>query len=152
MNALLSQIGPLVLVFVAGGVVALQAPTNGMLARAGGSPVLAALVSFVVGMAVLAAILLVSGQRWTAQPFVALPWYAWLGGLYGALYVAVAAYAAPRVGLGVFVTAGIAGQLLVALWLDHRGGLGVPHEPINTARLAGVCLVFVGVFLVRRGS
>jgi len=149
-NAQLSQIGPLALVFMAGGVVALQAPTNGMLVRAGGSPVLAALVSFVVGIAVLTAILIAGGHRWSAQPFAALPWYAWLGGLYGALYVAVAAYAAPRVGLGVFVTIGIAGQLLVALWLDHHGALGVQREPINIARLAGICLVFVGVFLVRR--
>lgn len=80
MNAQLSQIGPLVLVFMAGGVVALQAPTNGMLARAGGSPVLAALVSFAVGMAVLTAILIAGWHRWSAQPFAALPWYAWLGG------------------------------------------------------------------------
>ena len=151
MNAL-SHIGQLLLVFVAGGVVALQAPTNGMLARAGGSPVLAALVSFAVGMAVLIAILLAGGQRWTAQPFFALPWYAWLGGIYGALYVAVAAYAAPRVGLGVFVTIGIAGQLLVAVWLDHHGALGVPRAPINIGRLAGIGLVFIGVFLVRRGA
>ena len=147
-----SQLWPLVLVFVAGGVVALQAPTNGILARAGGSPVLAALVSFAVGMAVLIVILLAAGHRWTAQPFLALPWYAWLGGFYGALYVAFAAYAVPRVGLGVFVTIGIAGQLLVALWLDHLGALGMPREPINLGRLAGVCLVFADVFLVRRGA
>lgn len=145
-----AQFWPLCLVFAAGGVVALQAPTNGMIARAGGSPVLAAFVSFTVGMIVLIAILFASGHRWSVQPFVSLPWYAWLGGFYGALYVAVAAFAAPRVGLGAFVTIGIAGQLLVALWVDHQGAFGVTRDTLTVSKLAGICLVFAGVFLVRR--
>ena len=44
---------PILLVLVAGSMVALQAPTNAMLAKAGGSPVLAALISFGVGTAAL---------------------------------------------------------------------------------------------------
>jgi bacterial/archaeal transporter family-2 protein len=142
---------PALLVLFAGGMIALQAPTNVMLARAGGSPVLAALISFAVGTLSLLAVWLASGHRAGVTPFAALPWYAWLGGLYGAAYVAIAAYAAPRLGLATLITIGIAGQVLVALWLDHVGALGLPRMAISPARVAGAVLVIVGVLLVRRG-
>jgi transporter family-2 protein len=142
---------PILLVLLAGGMVALQAPTNVMLAKAGGSPVLAALISFAVGTAALIVVWLASGNRPNAAPFAALPWYAWLGGLYGAVYVAVAAFAAPRLGLASLITIGIAGQILMALWLDHLGALGLPREPISLARVGGALLVVAGVVLVRRG-
>src|SRR5688500_9575332 len=142
---------PILLVLLAGGMVALQAPTNVMLAKAGGSPVLAALISFAVGTAALVAVWLASGNRPGAAPFAALPWYAWLGGLYGAVYVAVAAFAAPRLGLASLITIGIAGQILMALWLDHIGALGLAREPVSLARAGGDLLVVAGVVLVRRG-
>ena len=141
---------PILLVLLAGSMIALQAPTNAMLARAGGSPVLAALISFAVGTAALLCVWLASGNRPPAKPFADLPTYAWLGGLYGAVYVAVAAFAAPRIGLAALITIGIAGQIAMALLLDHIGALGLPREPANIGRVAGALLVVAGVVLVRR--
>ena len=141
---------PVLLVIFAGGMIAVQAPTNAMLAKAGGSPVLAALISFAVGTVALFAAWLASGNRPQAVTFGGLPWYAWLGGLYGATYVAVAAYAAPRIGLASLITIGIAGQIAMALWLDHIGALGLPREPVSLGRLLGAALVIAGVVLVRR--
>ena len=141
---------PVLLVLFAGGMIAMQAPTNAMLARAGGSPVLAALISFAVGTVALLAVWLLSGNRAAAGNFGSLRWYAWLGGLYGATYVAVAAYAAPRIGLASLITIGIAGQIAMALWLDQLGAFGLPREPINAGRIAGALLVIAGVVLVRR--
>lgn len=152
MMTLPSLIWPMILVLVAGGMVALQAPTNAMLAKAGGSPILAALLSFAVGVVVLVTILLASGHRTSANAFASLPWYAWLGGVYGAVYVAAAAFAAPKIGLASFITIGIAGQLLTALWLDHSGSLGLDREPISLVRVGGVLMVLAGVFLVRRSA
>lgn len=68
-----------------------------------------------------------------------------------AAYVAIAAYATPRLGLATLITIGIAGQVLVALWLDHVGALGLPRMAISPARVAGAALVILGVLLVRRG-
>ena len=141
---------PILLVLVAGSMVALQAPTNAMLAKAGGSPVLAALISFGVGTAALLGVWLASGSRPASSAFAGLPWYAWIGGLYGAFFVAVAAYASPRIGLATLITVGIAGQIAMALWLDHLGALGLPREPISLGRIAGALLVIAGVVLVRR--
>ena len=141
---------PMLLVLAAGGMISLQAPTNAMLARAGGSPVLAALISFAVGTIVLLGVWLASGSRPRASSFAGLPPYAWFGGAYGALYVAVAAYAAPKIGLASLITIGIAGQIVMALLLDHVGALGLPRDPLSIGRIAGALLVVAGVVLVRR--
>jgi transporter family-2 protein len=141
---------PMLLVLAAGGMISMQAPTNAMLARAGGSPVLAALISFAVGTVVLFCAWVGSGSRPSADKFGGLPWYAWIGGLYGAVYVAVAAYSAPKIGLASLITLGIAGQIAMALCLDHFGALGLPRDPLSLGRVAGAALVVAGVVLVRR--
>jgi transporter family-2 protein len=142
---------PILLVLFAGAMVALQAPTNAMLARAGGSAVLAALISFAVGTAALLAVWLISGNRSGDAAFAKLPWYAWVGGVYGAIYVGIAAYAAPKIGVASLITIVIAGQIATAMWLDHIGALGLPRDPANPVKVAGALLVLVGVILVRRG-
>jgi len=141
---------PILLVLFGGAMIAVQAPTNAMLAKAGGSPVLAALISFGVGTVALLATWLASGNRPGTSAFASLPWYAWVGGLYGAFFVAIAAYAAPRIGLASLITIGVAGQIAAALWLDHIGALGLPREPINLGRVLGALLVVAGVVMVRR--
>jgi transporter family-2 protein len=141
---------PILLVFIAGAMVSIQAPTNALLAKAGGSPVLAALISFTVGTISLLVVWLLSGNRPGTADFAGLPWYAWLGGLYGAVFVAVAAFAAPKIGVASLITIGIAGQIAMALWLDHIGAMGLTREPISVGRVAGAILVLAGVILVRR--
>ena len=137
---------------LAGGVaMAVQAPTNALLGRAAGSPITAALISFAVGTVALALVSLASGPVRIGPEVKDLPWYAWLGGIYGAFFVAVAAIAAPRIGVGALFTAAVAGQLLAALVLDHFGLFGVDRHPASFGRIAGVVLVMAGAWLVRRG-
>jgi transporter family-2 protein len=90
-----------------------------------------------------------SGKLFTPE-LKAVPWYAWLGGFYGAFFVAVAAFGAPRVGMGVLLTAAVAGQLAGALVLDHFGLLGLARHPVTLTRAAGFALVLVGAALVRK--
>ena len=136
--------------FVSGTLVALQAPTNAMLSRAVGSPVNAALISFAVGFLALIVAVLALGVRPNPAEVRALPWFAWTGGLYGAVFVAVAAFAALRIGITQFLTISIAGQLAMALVLDSVGAFGLPRTAVSPTRLTGVALVLAGVFLVRR--
>ena len=142
---------PLLLALLAGVLLAIQAPTNAILGKAGGSAVMAAFVSFLVGSLALGAATLASSGRLFAPGLRQVPWYAWVGGLYGAVFVAVAAYAAPRIGVGVLLTAAVAGQLAAAVVLDHFGLLGLARHPATITRIAGILLVFVGAWLVRRG-
>lgn len=139
------------LAIIGGMLMAIQAPTNGLLAKGSGSPVLAALISFAVGTIALLLVLLASGSIRPIPMARSLPWYAWLGGLYGAFFVAMAAFVAPRLGVGALLTAAVAGQLIGALVLDHYGLFGVESRPATLTRIFGLLLVFVGAVLVRRG-
>ena len=136
--------------FLSGTLVALQAPTNAMLSKAVGSPVNAAFISFSVGLLALVIAVLALGVRPSFPDMRALPWYAWTGGLYGAIFVAIAAFAAPRIGVTQLLVVSIAGQIVMALILDKSGAFGLPKTDITPLRIAGVALVFAGVFLVRR--
>ena len=142
---------PLALAVIAGIFIAVQAPTNAILGKASGSPVVAAFISFVVGMVALGAMVAVSGGRLFAPELRGVPWYAWVGGVYGAFFVAMAAFAAPRIGVATMLTAAVAGQIFAALTLDHFGLLGLERQPISIERVAGALLVLVGAVLVRRG-
>lgn len=141
---------PFILILLAGIGIAVQAPTNAALARTSGSVLLAALVSFVVGTVVLLV-------AWTALDRTApaalrgAPSWAWLGGFYGAGFVAAIAFAAPRLGLATALTIAIASQLATALALDHFGLLGLRADPVTMPKLLGAALVIAGAVLVRRG-
>ncbi|RZJ43428.1 MAG: DMT family transporter [Brevundimonas sp.] len=140
----------MIAVVLAGGATALQAPTNAKMMGAVGSPVNAAFVSFAVGTAALGILAVILQARPDMVAARNLPWYAWVGGLYGAIFVVAAAWGVPRLGVALTITLMVAGQLLIGLILDHFGAFGAPAHPMNLGRVAGVALVIAGVLMVRR--
>ncbi|UAK24082.1 DMT family transporter [Sphingomonas nostoxanthinifaciens] len=146
----MARLIPILVVLVAGLCLALQPPTNATLARASGSVLLAALISFAVGtLALLVAWM--ATDRTSPTLLRGVPGWAWFGGFYGAVYVAAFAFAAPRLGLAASITLALTSQVAAALLLDHYGLLGLKTAPITAAKLGGVALVVAGVLLVRRG-
>jgi bacterial/archaeal transporter family-2 protein len=137
-------------ILVGGVLLAVQSPINAQLGRAVGSPINAALISFLVGTAALVVVALAQRVAPDGSATRALPWYAWVGGLCGAVFVSAAAYAAPRLGVATMLSLAIASQLVTALVLDHFGALGVPQQPVSFGRLVGMALVIAGVVVVRR--
>lgn len=135
---------------LAGAATALQGPTNARLVTAVGSPLNAAFISFAVGTVALGLLALVMQTRPDVGAMKALPWWAWMGGLYGCAFVVSAAWGVPRLGVATTITVMIAGQLLLSLALDHFGALGVEKQPLSLGRIAGIALVIGGVVLVRR--
>ena len=140
----------MIAVVFGGAATALQAPTNAKMMGAVGSPVNAAFVSFAVGTAALGILAVILQAKPDLEASRALPWYAWVGGLYGAIFVVAAAWGVPRLGVATTITLMVAGQLLLSLFLDHFGAFGAPQHPISLGRLAGVALVLAGVLMVRR--
>jgi transporter family-2 protein len=116
-----------------------------------GHPILASLVSFVVGTAALLTYALILRLPLPAtQSLTQSPWWVWTGGLLGAFFVTATIIVAPRLGAAISVSLIIAGQLLVALALDHFGLLGFPERPLNGWRVMGAVLLVIGVALIRR--
>jgi transporter family-2 protein len=131
--------------------IALQVGMNSMLRRILGSAYSAALISFTVGTLALCVVVL--GMR-TPLPsrdaLASIPAWAWLGGLCGAFYVAISTIVASELGATSLLALALAGQLVMALVIDHFGWLGLPENPITLVRLAGVALLGVGVWLIVR--
>jgi bacterial/archaeal transporter family-2 protein len=134
----------------AGGLVALQAPINGMLGKTVGS-LAAASISFALGLVALTAItLLVAGGFGDVGEARNLPWYYLSGGLLGAVYVTTSLIAVRTLGAGGVTAATIAGQLALSVALDRLGVLGLDERPLSAGRVAGVLLLALGTFLVVR--
>ncbi|HRH19652.1 MAG TPA: DMT family transporter [Brevundimonas sp.] len=150
MNPNILAFAIMIIVALAGAATALQAPINARLATAVGSAVNAALVSFAVGTVALIGLALVLQVKPDLAATRALPWYAWIGGLCGVIFVIAATWGVPRLGVATTITLMVAGQLVLSLVLDHFGAFGAPRQPINLARIVGVALVVGGVLLVRR--
>lgn len=144
----MAAILPVLIVLVAGIGIAVQAPTNAMLARLSGSVVLAALISFLVGTVALIGAW-AAFDRTPVSAARGAPLWAWIGGLYGAGFVTAIAFAAPRLGLAATLTIAIASQLATAVALDHFGLLGLRVDPVSLPKLAGIALILAGVVLVR---
>ncbi len=70
------------------------------------------------------------------------------GGTLGAFYVFTSIFAGPKIGAAYAVPLAIAGQVLVALLLDHFGWLGFPQSAISPLKLAGAGLVISGVAII----
>ncbi|HEV7609542.1 MAG TPA: DMT family transporter [Steroidobacteraceae bacterium] len=111
----------------------------------------AALISFLVGTTALIALLV--GTRAslpTRETLATVPWWAWLGGLMGAFYVAISTVVAASLGTASLLGLTLLGQLATALVIDHYGWLGMAQHPITLTRLAGVALLGAGVWLITR--
>ena len=141
----------LLLALAAGVLLPVQAGVNAQLRSVVGSPLAAALVSFLVGTAGLGtAAVIFRAPMAVRTAWAVSPWWLWVGGLIGALYVVATIVLAPRLGAATLVAAVVAGQMIASLLLDQYGLLGFPTHPINGLRVLGAALVTVGVILVQR--
>jgi len=131
--------------------ISVQVGMNTQLRKVLGSAWTAALISFLVGTAALIALVLVTRPAVPSRgAFAAVPLWAWFGGLCGAFYVAVSTIVAAELGAASLLALALAGQLAMALVIDHFGWLGLPENPITWARVAGIGLLAAGAWLITR--
>ena len=140
----------LVVAVAIGGVLATQAPLNSALARTVGgvqASVVALGISFV---ALLALALLAGGLSGIARLGEAPLHVAIGGGLIGALYVGSIVWTVRALGAGGLTAATIAGQLALAVVIDHFGWLGVARSPVTAGKVLGIALLALGTWFVVR--
>ncbi len=141
----------LLVCLVAGALMPLQAGVNAQLTRWVGNPVVASLVSFAVGtLALFAYSAALRPQLPALAALAEAPWWVWVGGLLGAVFVTAAAAFAPRLGAATFISVTIAGQVLVSVLLDHFGAIGFAERPVTPLRLLGALILIAGVLMVRK--
>lgn len=143
-----------ILIFVAllaGAAIPAQTALNNKMAGAVSSPILAALVSFLVGSTTILIYALASGEKISNLSVAKdAESTAWLGGVLGAFFVASTIILLPRLGVVLTISLVIAGQLVMSLVIDHFGLLGLPVKAVTLPRVAGVALIAIGAILIRK--
>ncbi|MBC3464327.1 DMT family transporter [Pseudomonas sp. RW10S2] len=149
----LSAILPLLVALLAGAAVPFQAGSNAALGRLLGHPLWAAGVSLLVSLMMLVpALLLMRAPMPQLQNLAQAPWWAWLGGVAGVIYITAALVLTPRLGAAGFIVCVIAGQVLSSLLIDQFGLMGLPEKPVNLPRLLGVVMIVGGMLVVQWGT
>ena len=142
----------ILLAMVIGASVVVQASINGELRILVGDPYRTALISTTVSTLFLIVLstIVVGRPLPDGAVFTGAPWWMWVGGVLGAIYVAAAAVLISKLGSAVMFTLIILGQLVTAVVMDHFGMIGLDKHPITVPRIIGISLVLIGVVLVRR--
>ena len=140
------MLGYILLAFSNGAFISTSRAVNGQLSIEVGA-FRASLWNHVVGAVFLTLVLaLLNGWKFGVTP--APPVSAYLGGLFGAFFVAVSSYVFPRLGslnAGVLV---ISGQMISAVVIDALNHKTGP----STIRSLGVVIVLLGVYLSRAAA
>jgi len=140
----------IIIAFVSGAFLPIQAGLNSRLGKSIESPVYASLISFMVGVFALLIYIMITRQHVSWVGIKAVPAYAWLGGVLGAFYVTAIILAFPKIGPALTFGLVVAGQMIMAMLLDHFNVLVAQQHVINIWRVLGVFLIIVGVIIIRK--
>lgn len=141
---------PIVLAVAAGISLVVQQALNANLRSALNSAAWSGFMSYFLGVLCMAALaFLMRDPVPSAATAARIPWFAWSGGMFGAIFIGLAIFLVPRLGAATFFALLIAGQMLGSVAFDHFGVLGVPVHPVSVVRIAGAALLVAGVVLIR---
>lgn len=86
----------------------------------------------------------------TAESLAAMPWWAPLGGLVGAVQVYAGLTLVNKVGAGPFVGFTVTAALIASLVVDHYGLFHMPVHAIGIWRIVGALLMVGGIALIAK--
>jgi bacterial/archaeal transporter family-2 protein len=142
---------PTALAVLAGASVVIQQVLNANLRSELNSAVWSGFMSYFLGVVCMVGLAIVLREPIPAAGVVArIPWWAWSGGLFGAIFIGISILVAKQLGAATLIALLVAGQMIASVTIDHFGWLGLPQKPIDLARLVGVALLVGGVILIRR--
>jgi bacterial/archaeal transporter family-2 protein len=136
---------------LAGAGLAVQSGSNAVLGRMLGHPMWASFWQFAAGTVLIMAIMVAVRVPWPAFAATAAsgPWWVWIGFITGSFFVVAALSLAPVIGVGGFIAALVAGQMIASLLLDHFGLVGLTVRPLTLARGIGAAMIIGGVLLIQ---
>ena len=144
---------------VCGAGIATQARINGELSVELGNGVLAALISFGIGLVIVAIAMLIAptGRRGLVAVVAAIrsgqiPWWYVAGGAAGAYLVLTQGLVAAVLGVALFSIAIVGGQTLSGLIIDRRGLGTMQPKPVTIFRVIGSVLALAAVIFSASGQ
>ena len=140
-----------VLAIAAGVSIVIQQALNANLRGALQSSAWSGFVSYAGGLVCMALVAIALRDPIPAASLAArVPWWAWSGGLFGAIFIALGIFLVPQIGAATFLALLVTGQMLGSITFDHFGWLGLTQHPVDAPRLIGVALLIGGVVLIQR--
>lgn len=141
---------PMILAVSAGLSLVVQQALNANLRAALSSAAWSGFMSYLLGVICMAALALAMQDPFPSAATAArIPWFAWSGGLFGAIFIALAIFLIPQLGAATFFALLITGQMLGSIAFDHFGLLGLAVQPVSAVRIIGAVLLVGGVVLIR---
>jgi transporter family-2 protein len=120
-----------------------------MLGRTLHQPIFAALVVAATNVAVYLVAAIFLGLSWPdAGRIGQVPWWAWIGGALGAVYVLAMIFAADILGAAVFTGLTVTAATIISVVLDHFGWVGFQQHAASIWRIAGCVLMISGLALI----
>ena len=142
---------PILLAVAAGVSIVVQQVLNSNLRMALNSAAWSGFMSYFVGVVCMALLALALRDPFPPAGVAArIPWWAWSGGLFGAIFIGLAIFLVPLLGAATFIALLVTGQMLASVVFDHFGWMGLAQRSADLPRLLGVALVIGGVVLIRR--
>ena len=134
------------LAMLAGVLVSLSRQINGRLALST-SAMESSFWNHIVGLVFITVTALLVGGLFAGEPLTA-PWWAYLGGVVGVVFIAMGSWLIQRIGAAQTALMIIAGQMVSGVVLDVAMG-----APGNTwARVGGVGLILAGMVVAQTGK
>lgn len=145
----MSGIWAIPFIFVAGMLQAAGAAMGGELNKSLGNPWLATSISFMLVLFTTVGLFACMPKPLpTAGDFAAMPWWAPLGGIVGAVAVFAGFTLIQKLGAGTVNGVTITANILASLAIDHFGLLRMEQHAMSPMRALGALLMIGGVALV----
>ena len=140
------------LTLLVGSLLPIQAILNTRMGKQTGGPLMGSLISFTVGLICLLALNLVTNASAVVnlKPAIVTPWYIWLGGFLGAIFVGYITWVNQQQGVALTFALVVSGQVFCSLVIDHFGLLGSAIRTITLEKIIGAVLIIVGIILIKK--
>jgi transporter family-2 protein len=135
----------IILGVISGGIIGVQRALNGQVNEHSGQSFATSLLNFVTGTALL--LLLFFGGLIThhahVSPLMLSPWWMYLGGVTGVIYIAFASTVVQHLGVLTFTLFSVGGQLVGSLLLD----IFLPSKGVHVGAylVTGILMTYIGV-------
>mgnify|MGYP002517039737 CR=1 FL=1 len=138
----------------AGMLSATQTAVNGYLGKVVGSPIKASVISFSVGTIFLVITCIVlhlknNKSEQKKDKTKKNPWWMWIGGILGGLYILANVYLSRIVGTGMTVVILLIGSTTGGILVDHFGMFESLKKPINIQKILGVLIMVFGAAAIK---
>jgi transporter family-2 protein len=135
---------------VAGTLMVVQAACNGTLEKVLDRPAMVGIIGLSAGLMTLVIVGTATGQLAIAGNGRVMqgPWWAWVGGVCGAVSLLSQPIAVPRLGAATYIGLFVTASSVMSVAFDHFGWLGLTQHPAGIGRVLGCALMVIGIGLV----